>query len=171
MKKALLVIDAQEDFIGEQRNKERFNYDDADELVRNINEMITNYEKNRDNVIYIANVLPNNFIYKKFFGYGLAGSRGAKIDERIKIISENYFEKQVGNAFRNNNLKKFIADNKIDEVELVGVDGAGCIFRTAKGALSMGLKVAIIKNGVGTINPDKYMKIINKLKSKGVKFS
>ncbi|NYC28166.1 hypothetical protein [Clostridium saccharobutylicum] len=45
MKKALLVIDAQEDFIGEQRNKKRFNYEEVDELVRNMNNKIRIYEK------------------------------------------------------------------------------------------------------------------------------
>jgi nicotinamidase-related amidase len=41
MRKALLVIDAQEDFIGEQRNKNKFNYEDVDELVKNINDINT----------------------------------------------------------------------------------------------------------------------------------
>ena len=168
MKKALLVIDAQEDFIGEQRNKKKFNYDDVDELVKNINNKINIYEKNKDEVIYIANVLPSNLINKKFFPYGITGSQGAKFDKRIKIVSENYFEKQVGNAFKNNNLVKFITDNKISHVELVGVDGNHCVFKTAKGAIEIGLNVTILSDGVGTINPDKYIKISEKLKSSGV---
>jgi len=168
MKKALLVIDAQEDFIGEQRNNKKFNYEDVDELVKNINEKITIYEKNKDEVIYIANVLPNNFFYNKFFPYGITGSKGAKIDKRIKIASENYFEKQVGNAFKNNNLVKFIKENKISDVELIGVDGIGCVFKTAKGAMNIGLKVAILSDSVGTVNPEKFIKLSTKLKTLGV---
>lgn len=61
MKKALLIIDAQEDFIGEQRNKERFNFEDVDNLINNINKKIIFYQRNKDIVIYIASVLPNNF--------------------------------------------------------------------------------------------------------------
>lgn len=170
MKKALLVIDAQEDFIGEQRNKNKFNYEDTDELVKNINDKIRTYEKNKDEVIYIANVLPSNIFNKKFFCYGIAGSKGAKFDKRIKIVSENYFEKQVGNAFKNNNLVKFIKDNAITEVELVGVDGIGCVFRTAKGALEIGLTVTILSDSVGTVNPEKFIKISTKLKSVGVAY-
>ena len=170
MKKALLVIDAQEDFIGEQRNKKKFNYEDVDELVKNINDIIRTYEQNMDEVIYIANVLPNNLFNIKFFGYGIAGSKGAKFDKRIKIVSENYFEKQVGNAFKNNNLVKFIKDNEISEVELVGVDGVGCVFRTAKGAIEMGLEVTIISDSVGTVNPEKFIKMSMKLKSLGVAY-
>lgn len=170
MKKALLVIDAQEDFIGEQRNRDKFNYEDVDELVKNINDKIRIYEKNKDEVIYIANVLPNNFLNKKFFGYGIAGSKGAKFDKRIKIVSENYFEKQVGNAFKNNNLVKFIKDNAISEVELIGVDGIGCVFKTAKGAIKTGLKVTILSDSVGTVNPEKFIKITLKLKAFGVAY-
>lgn len=170
MKKALLVIDAQEDFIGEQRNKKKFNYEDVDELVKNINDKITIYKKNKDEVIYIANVLPNNFFYNKFFPYGITGSKGAKFDKRIKIVSENYFEKQVGNAFKNNNLVKFIKENQISEVELIGVDGIGCVFKTAKGAMDVGLKVTILSDGVGTVNPEKFIKLSAKLKTLGVTY-
>ncbi|OOM76461.1 isochorismatase family protein [Clostridium puniceum] len=168
MKKALLVIDAQEDFIGEQRNKNKFNYEDVDELIKNINDKITIYKKNKDEVIYIANVLANNFFYNKFFPYGITGSKGAKIDKRIKIVSENYFEKQVGNAFKNNNLVKFIKENQISEVELIGVDGIGCVFKTAKGAMDIGLKVTILSDSVGTVNPEKFIKLSTKLKILGV---
>jgi nicotinamidase-related amidase len=170
MKKALLVIDAQEDFIGEQRKKEKFNYEDVDELIKNINDKITSYEKNKDEVIYIANVLPNNFFYKKFFPYGIAGSKGAKFDKRIKIVSENYFEKHVGNAFKNNNLVKFIKENQIDTVELIGVDGIDCVFKTAKGARSIDLKVNILSDSVGTVNPEKFIKLSTKLKTLGVAY-
>lgn len=67
MKKALLIIDAQEDFIGEQRNKERFNFEDVDNLINNINKKIIFYQRNKDIVIYIASVLPNNFFIRSFW--------------------------------------------------------------------------------------------------------
>jgi nicotinamidase-related amidase len=170
MRKALLVIDAQEDFIGEQRNKKKFNYEDVDELINNINDKITTYEKNGQEVIYIANVLPNNFFYKKFFPYGIAGSKGAKFDKRIKIVSENYFEKHVGNAFENDNLVKFIKENGIEKVELAGVDGTLCVFKTAKGGRKIGLTVSILSDSVGTVNPEKFIKISAKLKTLGVAY-
>jgi len=54
----------------------------------------------------------------------------------------------VGNAFKNNNLVKFIKDNAIDEVELLGVDGIRCVFRTAKGAMEIGLKVNLLSDSI-----------------------
>ena len=67
MKKALLVIDAQDDFIGEQRNKKKFDYEnDIDELIDNINEAITSYYEKNDEVVYIAHVIPSSYINRKF---------------------------------------------------------------------------------------------------------
>ncbi len=170
MKKALLIIDAQEDFIGEKRNKQRFDFEDVDKLINNINEKIIFYEKNKDIVVYIVNVLPNNFLYKKFFRYTLVGTKGAKLDKRITIISQNYFEKQFGSAFRNNNLVKFIKKNEINKIEMVGVDINGCIFKTAKSAVKIGLNVTISSDSIGIINTKKYIRISNKLKSIGVAY-
>ena len=170
MKKALLVIDAQEDFIGDQRNKQKFNYEDVDELVNNINEKIRMYEKNGDEVIYIAEVLPNKLFYRKFFGVAISGSVGSKIHKGIKIVCENYFEKQFANAFKNKNLLKFIRAKKIGEVELIGVDGFGCVTRTAKGAIKLGLKVTILNDCVGIISPKKFTKNSTKLKEVGVAY-
>lgn len=170
MKKALLIIDAQEDFIGEQRNKEKFNFEDVDNLINNINKKIIFYQRNKDIVIYIASVLPNNFFYKKFFGYGLVGTKGAKLDKRIKIVSQNYFEKQFTSAFRNSNLVKFMKKNEVSKIELVGVDNNECIFKTARSAVKIGLNVIIPSNSIGIINNEKYSRITNKLKSIGVAY-
>lgn len=168
MKKALLVIDAQEDFIGEQRNKKKFDYYDVDELIKNINNKIKEYDLENREVIYVAHVLPSSFFNRKFIGYGISGTFGAKINEKIEIVCDNYFEKQKQNAFKNTNLVKFIKDNEISEIEIVGVDVDGSISATAKGALDFDLKVSVSNDCVGMMNEDKYSKCAAKLKSFGV---
>ena len=148
MKKALLVVNAQEDFIGEQRSKKKFNYYDVDELVLNINNKIEEYKADNKCVAYIAHVLPSNFFNKKFIGYGIVGTSGAKICENIKIVCDHYFEKS--------------------EIELVGIDVAGSISETAKGALDLDLKVSIPNNCIGKMNEVKYYKVCTRLKNFGV---
>ena len=170
MKKALFVMDAQEDFIGEQRNKEKFDYDDVDHLIRSINERISFYEKNNNPVIYIATVYPNNFFFNKFIKYGISGSMGSKIDRRIKIVSENYFEKQSRNAFLNKNLKKFIRDNNIDEIELTGVNASCWVTKTAESARKLKLKVNINRDCVQTAYPNRIDKVFKKLENCGVAY-
>lgn len=165
MKKALLVIDAQDDFVGEQRSKKKFNYDnDIDEVIENINQSITSYCNDNNEVIYIAHVLPSSFLNRKLIGYAISGSEGAKISEKIKIVSENYFEKQTQNAFKNNNLVKFIKENCINEVEIVGCDACGAVSATAKGAVELGLKVSIMKKATAALNEDRIIKLSSRLK-------
>ena len=170
MNKALLVIDAQEDFIGEQRSKKKFDYYDVDELIININNKIEEYNGQNNQVIYIAHVLPSSFFYRKFIGYGISGTPGAKICENIKIVCDHYFEKQTPNAFKNTNLVKFIRENEISEVEIVGIDVAESISETAKGALDLELKVSIPNRCIGTMNEVKYSKACTRLKNFGVAY-
>lgn len=171
MRKALLVIDAQDDFIGEQRSKKKFDYDDdIDELIGNINETITSYYEENHEVVYIAHVIPSSYINRKFIGYGIAGSEGAKINEKIKIVSENYFEKQTPNAFKNNNLVKFIKENGISEVKIIGCDVCGSVSASAKGAIELGLKVSVMRNAIATVNEEKFVKLSTKLKGFGVAY-
>ena len=159
MKKALLVIDAQDDFIGEQRSKKKFDYEnDIDELIDN------------SEVIYVAHVLPSSYINKKFIGYGISGSEGAKINEKIKIVSENYFEKQTPNAFKNNNLRRFIKENDINEVKIVGCDACNAVSATAKGAVELGLKVSVMRSATATVNEERFIKLSSKLKGFGVAY-
>ncbi|WP_294403181.1 isochorismatase family cysteine hydrolase [uncultured Clostridium sp.] len=171
MKKALLVIDAQDDFIGEQRSKKKFDYEnDIDDTIGNINESIASYYERHDEVIYVAHVLPSSYINRKFIGYGIAGSEGAKISEKIKIVSENYFEKQSTNSFKNNNLVRFIKENDISEIEIVGCDACGAVSATAKGGVELGLKVSVLRSATAAVNEEKFIKLRRKLKGFGVAY-
>lgn len=171
MKKALLVIDAQDDFIGEQRSKKKFDYEnDIDDTIGNINELIASYYERHDEVIYVSHVLPSSYINRKFIGYGIAGSEGAKISEKIKIVSENYFEKQSTNSFKNNNLVRFIKENDISEIEIVGCDACGSVSATAKGGVELGLKVSVLRSATAAVNEEKLVKLRRKLKGFGVAY-
>lgn len=43
MNKVLLVVDVQEDYLGENRNREKFNYQNPQLLIENINKSIEKY--------------------------------------------------------------------------------------------------------------------------------
>ena len=170
-KKEYAVYQKQDSSTVNRKNLRQFDYeDDIDELIGNINEAITCYCNNNDEVVYITHVIPSSYINRKFIGYGIAGTEGAKINEKIKIVSENYFEKQTPNAFKNNNLVKFIRENGISEVEIIGCDVCGAVSATAKGAVELGLKVSVMRNAIATINEEKFVKLSTKLKGFGVAY-
>ena len=170
MNKALLIVNAQEDFIGEQRSKDKFDYYDVDELIININNKIEKYKADNQYVVYISHVLPSSLFNRKFVGYGISGTYGAKICKDIKIVCDHYFEKQTANAFKNTNLVKFMHESEISQIEIAGIDVGGSISETARGALDLNLKVSIENSCVGTMNEVKYNKACTKLKNFGVAY-
>ena len=158
MGKALLVIDMQKDFLGKDRNKKKFNYDNIDELIENVNFAIESYSKKEYDIIYIAEVFPNNLFYKLVFGFGLKGTKGAEFMDEMNVITQNYFEKKLPSAFTNEDFVDFINMRKIDEVAICGIDEGGCVSATAKSAVKMGIKVEMIENAISTVMLKKAIK-------------
>ena len=169
MNKALLVIDVQEDNIGEKRHK-RFTYENPELLIQNINNSIEKYKEKGYEIIYITEVFPKNLLTKLIIGIFLRGTDGSKTVKGLNIVSKNHFEKIMGNAFSNNKLCKLFAKKNIGKVVLCGFDEAACVSATAKGGLKYSLKVSIIKDSVGTINEKKAKIQREKLKNRGVKY-
>ena len=138
MKKALLVIDTQEDFIKEYKDKNRF------ELIQTINKYINEYDKNNLEVVYIKTVLPNSFFRRKFYGYTISGTKGAKIPSNINIVSEEIFRKKSGDAFKNSLLIKYLRSKGICKVDIIGIDKIGGVTKSKLSALKFGFKAEVL---------------------------
>jgi len=167
MKKALLVIDLQNDYLWEARKK-KFTYDTGAFIAR-VNALIEQFDA--DDVIYIKHIIQNNPINKKLFGFSIQGTEGAELYGGLKIVSENCFEKYLSDAFSAKKFKEFIKEKGYDSVAICGLDEGGCVSATAKGALKRGLSVELLTQGIATVFPDgKIEKLREKLRSKGVKY-
>lgn len=55
------------------------------------------------------------------------GTTEVELVSSLNIINDNLFDKYVGNAFSNDKLDSFLKENNIDTVEVIGVDGGGCV--------------------------------------------
>lgn len=88
----------------------------------------------------------------------------------MSFSSDMLIEKYKGNAFTNPELNKLLQQKNCDEVQIVGVDGGGCVAHTAFGALENGYKVTIHKVAIGTMFIKKSEKYNRQLLDKGVKF-
>lgn len=60
----------------------------------------------------------------------------------------------------------FLKKESVDEIEMVGVDGGGCVALTALGACEAGFKVRLNTSAIGTVftKRDRYYE---KLRSQG----
>lgn len=88
----------------------------------------------------------------------------------LQMVSENIFTKYEGNAFSNSALNQLLKKSDIEYVEVIGVDGGGCVALTALGAMKEGYKVIVNENAIGTMfvkNKNKYFK---QLKDLGAEF-
>lgn len=168
-KKALLVIDVQEDFTGKTAKSP---YKDSERLIAAVNSVIEGAAGKKIEIVYIRNEF-ENFVAKMisrllFKGATIKGDPGTRIDERIKIKSELSFFKRNADAFSNQELDAFLPANGVDELYLVGLDAACCVDRTAKGALNRGYKVSIITDAVITQYEKKWDSILKQWEQIGI---
>ncbi|MGL5352697.1 MAG: cysteine hydrolase family protein [Clostridium sp.] len=166
MGKALMVVDMQNVCVGENHAK-FFKYN-RKELISSVNNRIAEYENN--NVIYIINIMKDNFINKLAPFKCFEGSEEAKIAKSVDVVSNNIFKKYVGNSFANKELDIYLKKNNIAELEIVGVDGGGCVASTALGAIEKGYKVTLNKACIGTMFIKNAKKLNRKLENQGAIF-
>ncbi len=167
MKKALLVIDVQNDYLWPQR-KAQFSYD-TDALLERINRTIDEYHATDVPVIYIAHIVQNTWANRKLFGFSIAGSEGAKLYSGLHVVSEHYFEKLLGDAFTAKEFAAFIKEQQFDTLAICGLDEAGCVAATAAGARKRGITVELLSDCTAScMAAAKVTKKRQKLKALGV---
>lgn len=164
--KALFVIDMQNVCVGENHAK-FFTYDNK-HLLEAVNKAI---DANKNNlVIYIRNIMKKNLISKLAPFQAYENSLEVELVKGLNIASNNVFDKYTGDAFSNKQLIEFLVKNEVDEIEVVGVDGGGCVAMTAIGAIKNGYKVTVNTSAIGTMFDKKKEKYFEKLKEDGARF-
>ena len=169
MKTALLVIDMQNDYLYEKRKKQ-FKYD-TEKLTASVNEIIHEYRSNACDVIYIRHIIQNLPTNRLLFGFSIAGTEGAELYGGLDVVSDYCFDKLVGDALSNKELRQLIEENGYEMLHLCGLDECGCVAATALGAAKRGLKAEILRAGTATVFPrNKVTKTHEKLEKAGVRF-
>lgn len=168
--KALIVIDIQEDYTGIDASK-KTRYKEADKLLIRVNKIIEQCIKSDIDLIYIKQEFEGaiSILLTKLFSHGTAikGTTGAEFDKRLKILSKNCFAKSMPSAFSNSEFKKYLKENKIEELYLVGLDGQFCVGETAKSALKEGYGVNLINNAILFKHENKRELVFKGLKEIG----
>lgn len=164
--KALVVMDMQEVTVG-KNHAQMFTY--GDELLQNINKRIKETEGTEDiEVYYIKNLMKKNLINRLAPVQVYQGSKEAELAEGLLVISNNIFEKYRPDAFTNIVFAEQLKAHNITEVELVGVDGGGCVAYTALGAARNGYLCLLNEKCIGTIMTKQALKLRKKLDAAGI---
>lgn len=170
-RKALLVIDIQEDFTGSTA-KPPFPYKDSAQLIAAVN-TLTEAATGKDMlVIYIRQELDGwmgrTLSHLFAGGTAISGNPGTGIDKRITILSGHVFPKPKSDAFSNPRLGEFLVENRVTDLFLVGLDAAGCVHNTARGALNRGYAVHIITDAIALREMEKWDGLLQEFKEEGI---
>jgi nicotinamidase-related amidase len=146
--KALVVLDLQEGYAG-TNTRQPVTIPPATGMISTVNRLIDHAAASGMEIAYFRQVFGNNLIVRLHGGR----KRGKVIiDRRIKVINDNDFEKNRTDAFSNRQFEQLLIDRHVDELYLVGVDAAYCVYYTALGALNRGYKVAVVTDAVASRN-------------------
>lgn len=132
MKKLLLIIDVQKDFINEHTKK----------ILPKINELLNS---NKFDLVAFTKFIndENSVWYKKLNYKGCMTKEG----QEIAIDTKKYkiFDKQIYTAV-NDELKDFIRKNNVSQIYLCGFDTDACVQKTAIDLFEQNYDVYVLKD-------------------------
>jgi nicotinamidase-related amidase len=117
-------------------------------------------------VAYVRQVFTSNFITRLHGGRILAGRMTPRICRWVKIVNSNDFAKNRTDAFSNRQLEQFLVERQVNELYLVGLDAAFCVYYTALGALQRGYRVTVVTDGVMTGR--NWERVLRNYRRKGI---
>ncbi|WP_303835158.1 cysteine hydrolase family protein [Ruminococcus flavefaciens] len=168
-KKALLVVDMQNDYLWDKR-KAMFSYD-TEELVGSVNEAIHSYKDKGWDIIYILQIFPNIITNRWFIGFSIKGTEGAKLYSGLDVVSDLCFDKNLPDAFTAKKFREHFSSQSYDEVVVCGLDECGCVGATALGAAKAKVKVSLLKSCTGCrFKPERIARQHTKLTKNGVEY-
>lgn len=165
-KTALLIIDVQMGTTG-NLSQDQIYVEQSKELIRNINKAISIASEEKVDVVYIKQQT-ENWLLNMIDGYALAkGSPGVELDDRLKLVSINYFTKRKSDAFSSHGFDIFLNAMKINRLIVTGLDIAYCAYRTSYAGLNRGYEVIIIEDAVISESEELKKEKLKELTAKG----
>ncbi|MCX5848134.1 MAG: cysteine hydrolase [Deltaproteobacteria bacterium] len=150
-KKALLVIDIQEDTTGTTA-LHLSPYKGHAEYISRLNRVIEDASSKNILIVHVQQEFDGLWgkilSWAVFCGSDIKGSPGTEVDKRVLMLFNHKFSKPQGDSFANPELDKFLTGQRVNELYLTGLDPEFCIYATARGALNRGYKVNVVTDSV-----------------------
>lgn len=132
----LLVIDIQQKYLKSYKPT----------LVDRVNARIEEAIKRDIPVVYVRNI-------------GISGREASfEFADDLKIKSDCIFSKRFPSAFTNEEFGEFLEKMNVDIINVVGVDGRCCVYRTVMNAIKRGYKVRLMMDAIEAHNDKFYFK-------------
>ncbi len=191
MKKCLLIVDMQNDFSEEGA----LPVSGFSELIKGINKKIEEYKNEENLVILTKDWHPDNHI--SFVGstwdqslqtelwpkHCVQDTFGAMVDKRIQMnkvdyvvnkgddqMIDSYSVFQDANKNWNDEIKRILKRENVDELEIVGVAGEFCVKYSAVDAVELGYKVFANQELTKYIDQSKKEAILKEYDEKEIRY-
>jgi nicotinamidase-related amidase len=166
-KTALLVLDMQEDFLGENA-KMPISKEQIPGITRVVNGLVAEFERNGQPIIYVKSEFPKGAIGNRIRHYAaIEGSPGTKIFGQIRISGSAIFSKKEPDAFSNPEFEQYLVSHQINQLVITGVYADQCVLYTTFGALNRQYQVKFVKNGVGSSSEKAVDKACEAVQKRG----
>jgi nicotinamidase/pyrazinamidase len=119
-------------------------------MIQTVNRLIECFDRTGLEVAYVRQVFSSTLITRLHGGRILAGRMEPRICRWVRVVNNNNFAKNRTDAFSNRQLEQFLIDHQVNEIFLVGLDAAFCVYYTALGALQRGYRVTVVTDAVMT---------------------
>lgn len=164
---ALLVMDMQEDFLGE-KGKMPIDKEQIPAITAVVNSLIDEFERNGQPIIYIKSEFPKIALGNRIRHHAaIVGSPGTNIYGKIRISGNLIFSKKKPNAFSNPEFEKYLVENQVSQLVITGVYADQCVLDTALEALDRKYQVTFVRNGLGSSSEAAVNKACEKVKKRG----
>ena len=167
---ALMIIDLQEDFTN-ATGKNAYHPDLVKKTIAAINDLVVFANENGHPVISVRQTFSGWYmnLLVKLFNEGRGGpkSAGLDIDTRLDGDIDHDIVKSCADAFREPELEKALAQQKVGKLTIVGLDGNYCVNSTINAALNRGYDVSFSDAATLAINPSSWAKAKSQLQARG----
>jgi len=131
-----------------------------------VNHLIEGFDTAGREVAYVRQVFSSSFITRLHGGRIRAGRMEPRICRWVKVVNNNDFPKNRTDAFSNHQLERFLIERQLDEIFLVGLDAAFCIYYTALGAQNRGYRVTVVSDAV--MSGRDMTRVLKRFREKGI---
>lgn len=158
---ALVVLDLQEGYTG--ANPQPPAAVPPHGLIATVNRLIGRAAAAGVEVVYLRQVFASDLVVRLH-----GGRRQGRVivDRRVDVINGNDFEKNRTDAFSSRPFEQLLIDRQVDQLYLVGVDAAYCVYYTALGGMQRGYRVTVVSDAVRSRKP--LPAVLERLRRHGV---
>jgi nicotinamidase-related amidase len=171
-RRALLLIDFQQDFLAED-GRMPVARDQVAPVLAATRAAVAQAQADGDLIVKVGNEFRRSDRIGNLLRHhaAVAGSAGTAWDVRAEVPGAPYLAKWKGSAYCNPELPRLLAREGVGQVTLCGLFARACVTATAKAALASGLRVTVLGDAVACASDASRAEALSRLARQGIEIA